>query len=291
MSRQTSVPEIVLERLLEGGPQTHGELLATRHYRQYVFLYKGNGLAHFDGRRERLTPGSTLSIPAQSTCELQFAKSADGIWFAVLEEFLTSRVVPAIPAMTKPHSQFWNMYYTVSLRRELTGANQRTARQKVFRDLLSARDRLGMESDPIVVGYMQLILFAPSRNEMASRPTSSPGLHRVADNELVLAFRQLIEKHHRDHWNCDGYCKILGVTQRRLLTASKHVTGKFPKTLIHESVMREAHASLIYSSKSISEIAYALGFPSATYFSHFYKRNAGVSPRRALKRLGRSEKL
>lgn len=283
-----AAPEIICERLSERGPDAHRDLLSKAGYRQYVFLFSGKGSAEFDGRRETLTPGTTLSIPAQSICELQFDKNVDGIWFAILEEFQTSRVIPAIPAMTKPRSPFWNMYYAVSLRRELTGAAQRAARKKILYDLLSARDRLGLESDPIVVGYMLLILFAPSRGVMLPRPIEEPVSHRVADNELVLAFRQLIEKHYRDHWNSDAYCKMLGVTQRRLLNACKHVTGKFPKALIHERVMREAHASLIYSNKSISEIAYALGFESAAYFSHFYKRNAGVSPRQELQRLGRA---
>ena len=138
-----AVPEIICERLSERGPDAHRDLLSKAGYRQYVFLFSGKGSAEFDGRRETLTPGTTLSIPAQSICELQFDKNADGIWFAILEEFQTSRVIPAIPAMTKPRSPFWNMYYAVSLRRELTGAAQRAARKKVLYDLQSARDRLG----------------------------------------------------------------------------------------------------------------------------------------------------
>jgi AraC family transcriptional activator of pobA len=283
-------PEVICERLSERRPEAFAQLLAAARYRQYVFLFTGKGEAQFDGRREPLTPGTTLSIPAQTICKLQFDKNADGIWFAILEEFQASRVIPAIPAMTKPRSPFWNMYYAVSLRRELTGAARRAARKKVMHDLLSARDRLGMDSDPIVVGYMSLILFAPSRKQLMNPASTAPTQHRVADNELVLAFRQLIEKHYREHWNSDRYCKILGVTQRRLLSACKHVTGKFPKALIHERVMREAHANLIYSNKSISEIAYGLGFESAAYFSHFYKRNTGISPRQELQRLGCGDK-
>lgn len=289
MPNESVPPEIVFERLSEGGPDTHRALLKKTSYRQYVFLYSGRGSAQFDGRRELLTPGATLSIPAQVHCELQFDKNADGVWFALLEEFQTSRVIPAIPAMGKPRSPFWNLYYTVSLRRDMCGPAQRALRRKTLQDLLSARDRLGFDSDPVVAGYMLLILFAPSRDSFRNPAPPEVASHRVAANELVLAFRKLIEKHFREHWNSGDYCKQLGVTQRRLLMACKHTTGKFPKTLIHERVMREAHASLIYSNQSISEIAYALGFESAAYFSHFYKRYAGISPRQELQRLGRTE--
>src|SRR5690606_10581475 len=287
MMSETTFPEILFERLSEGRPDAHRTVLAGAGYRQYVFLFSGRGSAQFDGRSESLTPGTTLSIPAQVHCELQFDKNADGMWLAILEEFQTSRIIPAIPAMAKPRSPFWNLYYAVTVRRDMTGPEHRAIRRKTLHDLLSARERLGLDSDPIVAGYMLLILFAPSHPGGIAAATDPPETvpHRVAANELVLAFRQLVEKHFREHWNSSDYCSQLGVTQRRLLMACKHVTGKFPKTLIHERLMREAHTLLIYSNKSISEIAYALGFDSAAYFSHFYKRYAGVSPRLELQQL------
>lgn len=288
MPSENAVPEVLFLRLADGDPERHRETLRHGGYRRYIFLAAGRGTAHFDGRSEALTPGTVLSIPAQATCEVRFDGKCDGIWLAMLEEFQTSRVIPAIPAMAAPRSPFWKIYYQVSLHREMAGATQRVARKRMLHDLLSAAARLGMGSDPAVVGYLLLVLFSPSReklNKLKSEQTQDALPHHVAANDLVLSFRWLIEQHFREHWSSDEYGRQLGVTARRLSQACKHVTGKFPKALIHERLMREARASLVYSNKSISEIAYALGFQSAAYFSHFYKRYAGVSPRRELQRL------
>ncbi|MDB6063277.1 MAG: araC 2 [Verrucomicrobiaceae bacterium] len=286
MVNDASYPEVIFERLSEKLPDAHRSLLSSSRYRQYVFLYAGKGIARFDGRIEQLVPGTVLSIPSQAKCDLQFDKKVDGVWIALLEEFQISLVIPALPNMLKPRSPFWTLYYKVSMRTEMTGAAQRKVRMQVMNDLLSARFKLELGADPVVVGYMQVALFAPSLGALNETQSPTEDTFQRADvNDLVLAFRQLIEKHFREQWSVEKYCKALGITPRRLSFACKHVAGKSSQDLLHERLMREARANLTYSNKSISEIAYALGFKSAAYFSHFHKRNTGISPRQYLQQL------
>jgi AraC family transcriptional activator of pobA len=272
-------PEIVFERLTATADE-HVRLLSSQRYRLYVFITAGKGSIAFDGRNETLLPGTVLSIPSQAKYALQLNDRIDGIWIAVQEEFLTSRVVPSMPSMTQPHSPFWNLYYSLSVRKDMVGAANRALRKQAFSELLNAQRRLGLGCDPLVAGYMLLVLFTPSYGHFFTKPQrdEQPPV-RAITGEVVLSFRRLVEKHYREHWSIEDYCKQLGVTPRHLLNACKYVTGKFPKVLIHERLMREARAELNYSNKSISEIAYTLGFESASYFSRFYKRHAGVSPR------------
>ena len=42
--------------------------------------------------------------------------------------------------------------------------------------------------------------------------------------------------------------------------------------------MLEARSELVYTSKTISEIGYGLGFEDAAYFSRFFSRRSGMSP-------------
>lgn len=286
MPNQAELPEVLFERLSERKPDVYRELLASAKYRQYLLVYSGKCSLRFAGHIETLEPGCAVSIPAQIACELEFSQKVDGVWFAILEEFQISRVVTAMPVVLKPNSPFWSMYYSVNIRRDMTGVAQRAARRKIFNDLLSARSLLDYGCEPIVAGYMMLTLFSLTDRKIIHSASSHLQTHRVKAAELVIAFRELIERHYREHWSSGEYCKRLGVTPRRLREACKQVAGLFPEALIHECLMREAQASLLYSNKSISEIAYALGFKSADYFSHFYKRNAGVSPRQELQRLG-----
>ncbi|MET0366097.1 MAG: helix-turn-helix domain-containing protein, partial [Sphingobium sp.] len=41
----------------------------------------------------------------------------------------------------------------------------------------------------------------------------------------------------------------------------------------------EARRSLLYSNLSVAEIAFSVGFADPAYFSRFFQRNMGVSPR------------
>ncbi|MDB6060331.1 MAG: hypothetical protein JWM78_434 [Verrucomicrobiaceae bacterium] len=289
MSKHSSLPEILFERLSDYRPDTHVALLASANYRQYLFVLAGDAAATFDGINQELLAGTVVSIPAQIKCELYFAENADGIWFAVLEEFLSVRVIPCFPDLAKPHSEFWQQYYTVLLRTKMTGAAQLNTREKIMHELLLASERFGIGCDAVILGYLLVVLFSAANVAVSATTSDQQKQHdecdmspHAADCNLVLTFRQLVEKKLNSHWNINQYCRQLGVTPRRLLFACKHVTGKFPKTLLHERLMHEARANLNYSEKSISEIAYALGFKSAAYFSHFYKRHAGTSPRQDL---------
>jgi AraC family transcriptional activator of pobA len=49
--------------------------------------------------------------------------------------------------------------------------------------------------------------------------------------------------------------------------------------LVHARILLEAKRQLRYTSASVSEIAYALGFEDPAYFTRFFSQRTGVSPR------------
>ena len=51
------------------------------------------------------------------------------------------------------------------------------------------------------------------------------------------------------------------------------------KELIHDRLLQEARRLLQFSAVPVSEIGYQLGFTDPAYFSRFFARNAGLSPR------------
>jgi AraC family transcriptional activator of pobA len=48
--------------------------------------------------------------------------------------------------------------------------------------------------------------------------------------------------------------------------------------MLDQRAMLEAQRSLLYSSLSVAEIGYGLGFEDPAYFSRFFARHAGLSP-------------
>jgi AraC-like DNA-binding protein len=74
------------------------------------------------------------------------------------------------------------------------------------------------------------------------------------------------------------YADTLGVSQNHLNDTIKAVTGRSAGQLIKNQLTRQATMCLMHANKSISEIAYALGFEDPSYFARFYKNQTGKSP-------------
>jgi len=57
------------------------------------------------------------------------------------------------------------------------------------------------------------------------------------------------------------------------------MTGQTPIQLLNARILLEAKRQLLYTSQPIGRIAYTLGFDDAAYFTRFFSRRAGLSPR------------
>jgi len=97
--------------------------------------------------------------------------------------------------------------------------------------------------------------------------------------ELVARFRRLVERRYREHAGLAAYAAELGVSQARLRRACLGVAGQSPAELVHLRLLVEAERQLRYSSMSIAQIAYHLGFHDPAYFSRFFTTRMRLSPR------------
>jgi AraC family transcriptional activator of pobA len=97
--------------------------------------------------------------------------------------------------------------------------------------------------------------------------------------ELVARFRRLVELRHREHMGLGVYADRLGVSQARLRRACLSVAGQAPAQLVHLRLLVEAERQLRYTSMSIAQIAYHLGFQDPAYFSRFFTTRMRQSPR------------
>ncbi|MCR8559047.1 AraC family transcriptional regulator [Mucilaginibacter sp. BJC16-A38] len=70
----------------------------------------------------------------------------------------------------------------------------------------------------------------------------------------------------------------LNISAGYLTDLLKQETGKTALEHIHIYLISEAKNLLLGNDKSVSEIAYALGFESLAYFSRLFKKEVGVSP-------------
>ena len=71
----------------------------------------------------------------------------------------------------------------------------------------------------------------------------------------------------------------LNISSKYLSDLLKQETGKTAIEHIHLYVISEAKNMLVEGEKSVSEIAYHLGFENPPYFSRLFKKEVGVSPK------------
>ena len=103
----------------------------------------------------------------------------------------------------------------------------------------------------------------------------SPKLYQ--DN-ISLRFRKSLEENIRDKQRVGEYADLLKVSRSQLNKAIRKTSGKSTSIIIRERLLTEIKRDLLYSEKTISEIAYELGFSDNSNFVRFYKTHVGRTP-------------
>lgn len=97
--------------------------------------------------------------------------------------------------------------------------------------------------------------------------------------DIVNRFRVLLQKEYMKEKHVSYYADKLYVTPRRLTDMTESVLGKSAKQLITEKILNEALRMLKYTTQTVTETAYMLGFQDEANFSHFIKKHTKKTPR------------
>ena len=99
------------------------------------------------------------------------------------------------------------------------------------------------------------------------------------DRTRLLALERMITQQFKEHQPVAHYARALGVSVTHLNRITTMLTGKPVSRLIAERIIIEAKRELTMTRLSIGDIADSLGFEDQAYFSRFFSRNTGLSPR------------
>lgn len=127
-----------------------------------------------------------------------------------------------------------------------------------------------------VESTLLLLMVLAVRHATLARSTQ-PGTARQA--ALVARLRERIEQRFRQREAIPVYAKALGTSLTALRQACARVANCSPAQMLDDRALLEARRLLLYSQLSVTEIAYAVGFEDSAYFSRFFTRHIGRSPR------------
>ena len=103
---------------------------------------------------------------------------------------------------------------------------------------------------------------------------------KVASDEFHLAyqFKQQAAANIHQFWSIDQFASALHTNSKMLSKATKRILGDTPARFITNLKILEAKRMLA-SPASIREVAYHLGFEQATYFTKYFKKETGLTPK------------
>ncbi|QQQ29027.1 helix-turn-helix domain-containing protein [Chryseobacterium indoltheticum] len=94
----------------------------------------------------------------------------------------------------------------------------------------------------------------------------------------VNRFNVILQRDFRTSKTVLYYSNELNISSRKLTEMTEYVTGKSAKQIIIDKVIAESKKELTYSTSTISQISYDLGFSDEANFSNFIKKHTGKNP-------------
>jgi len=92
-------------------------------------------------------------------------------------------------------------------------------------------------------------------------------------------FLNLLNEYQKHSYCIKEYSHLMKVSPRHLNRIVKYSSGKTACEAIAEKVIMNAKRLLTETNFSIKEIAYEIGFSDQYYFSRFFKKYTGISPK------------
>ena len=103
--------------------------------------------------------------------------------------------------------------------------------------------------------------------------------------ETFIRLIQLIEQHYMQERGVEFYADKLCLSPKYLSAISKSICGYTVQELVFKAIIRKCISLLKNTQKNIQEISNDFGFPNASYFGTFFKKQMGMSPQQYRKSL------
>jgi AraC family transcriptional activator of pobA len=95
----------------------------------------------------------------------------------------------------------------------------------------------------------------------------------------IEKFRSLIDKSFRSEHSLQTYANQVGVTVGQLSRLCREVLGKSSLQVMNDRLIQEAQRELVYTALPIKQLASELGFEDDAYFSRFFRKHIGMTPK------------
>lgn len=100
------------------------------------------------------------------------------------------------------------------------------------------------------------------------------------ESQLFKDFSLLVEQNYKTLHSVTEYAARLGISPKSLTKHFQRIGSKTPSDFIKNRIILEAKRQLLYSSGSVKQIAFNLGYNDPAYFTRFFTKSTTKSPLR-----------
>lgn len=239
---------------------------------QLFWLMRGSGTARFDTESYELAAPCVVVVPKLCVHEFRWRRGSDGFALSIasaLTDELRQQIgtqgyplnQPAVLAAGSEDAYVNDLF----LRIHDEYVNERPMKEILLESLIKA----------LTIWVARHAAPARHSAEFANRAS----LH-------YERFTKLLERHYKDQWTVANYAHEIGITAPHLNAVCQRLGGASALGVAHERLLLAARRELVYTDKSIADVAADLGFSEPSYFTRFFKRKMQLTPKEYRRRSG-----
>jgi len=258
------------ESVSERSSRHHWEIKQHRldHFFQMLQVRSGTGDAMIGNEVHHLGPGSLVLVPEKVMHGYRFSRHIDGQVITMMSERLPLH-----------GTDYADLRRLTSRPRVLHLSPERPDSSYISNTL----DRIGHElaagfgaRSGLVEAYVTIVLSLVAGLETAA---AEEDFAASRDIGRIARLNGLISAHFRKHLPVEFYARELGVSVTHLNRITKAQTGRTMNELLSDKIILQAKRDLVFTISTAQEIAYGLGFADPAYFTRFFSRETGETPR------------
>ncbi|MFC0338416.1 transcriptional regulator, AraC family [Kushneria avicenniae] len=267
--------ETIAERSRPNGwrikPHRHTDLM------HLLLLTAGSGSARLGDLAYRLTPPTLICVPDSISHDFHFSPDTEGHIVTLarpLVEYLQQHLPQAQVLQRAEH-------YPLTDRAEqapLTALIEQLHIEYRHTPMGQQEGREAMLNAFIEAIVLQL--WRRARWQPPPRRSIS-----LRGEQHLQRYQALIEICFRDQPTVPQLAADIGISSTHLNDICRLLAGRSALQLLHERLLLEARRQLTYTRHSVATISEQLGFSEPGYFTRFFKRHTGETPRAFRQRL------
>ncbi len=253
-----SIPERSKLHGWEIKPHRHGDLV------QLLYVQAGQATLKVEDEINLVDSPSLQVVPALSVHTFKFSADTQGHVLSL-----------ALPLVHQLGALLGSPVLTTAVCYPV-GA-ERAYLDTLFSALAQEYNQQRSGRDAMLQSLITILSIWLSRRKQAL--SSSDTLQVDRGRDYLQVFIKTLELRFREHLPIDHYAATLGIGTAHLNALCRRLAGQSALQMINQRLLLEAKRDLVYTSMTIAGVSDNLGFSDPAYFSRFFKRCTGQSPK------------